>query len=98
MTDEDELYNALAKVAGLEELAYQLSEQLVEAKTEGEVLRHCNAWQALHLAAVLERVDDLCERFELEGLHSHPTYKQFKRLFAELKAARCPVDCPKEPE
>jgi hypothetical protein len=40
------------------------------------------------LAIVLEKVDDLCERFELEGLHSHPTYKQFKRLFAELAALK----------
>jgi len=36
---------------------------------------------------VLDKVDDICEKFELEGLHQHPTYKQFKRLFAELKAA-----------
>jgi len=36
---------------------------------------------------VLDNVDDICEKFEMEGLHTHPTYKQFKRLFAELKAA-----------
>lgn len=40
------------------------------------------------LTLVLEKVDDLCERFELEGLHSHPTYKQFKRLWAELDALK----------
>lgn len=40
------------------------------------------------LAVVLEKVDDICERFELDGLHSHPTYKQFKRLWAELDALK----------
>lgn len=39
------------------------------------------------LKIVLENVDDICEKFEMEGLHTHPTYKQFKRLFAELKEA-----------
>ena len=40
------------------------------------------------MTVVLDKVDDICERFEMEGLHTHPTYKQFKRLFAELKAAK----------
>ena len=37
---------------------------------------------------VLDRLDDICERFELEGSHTHPTYKQFKSLFAELESLR----------
>lgn len=40
------------------------------------------------MVSVLEKIDDIAERFEIEGLHSHPTYKQFKRLFAELKATQ----------
>ena len=37
---------------------------------------------------VVDKVDDICEKFEMEGLHSHPTYKQFKRLFVELEELR----------
>lgn len=40
------------------------------------------------LNIVVDKVDDICEKFELEGLHSHPTYKQFKRLHAELARAK----------
>jgi hypothetical protein len=36
---------------------------------------------------VLDKIDHICEKFELEGLHASPTYKQFKRLFSELKGA-----------
>lgn len=43
------------------------------------------AEQPAPVAVVLGKIDDICERFELEGLHTHPTYKQFKKLFAELK-------------
>ena len=37
---------------------------------------------------VLDKVDDICEKFELEGLHTHPTYKQLKRLFTELHSLK----------
>lgn len=43
------------------------------------------------LKIVLEKVDDICEKFELEDLHTHPTYKQFKRLFTELNKIAEPV-------
>lgn len=43
------------------------------------------------LKIILENVDDICEKFELEGLHTHPTYKQFKRLFTELNKIAEPV-------
>lgn len=127
---DDPLYDALAKIAGLEEWVDNLQlenaalnlklaalytppsqpdlEQRIADWHEGRA----GAGQELHeylgmtwaeyadwlkprlprpptrLALVLEKVDDICERFELEGLHSHPTYKQFKRLFAELDALK----------
>lgn len=43
------------------------------------------------LKIILEKVDDICEKFEMEGLHTHPTYKQFKRLFTELNKMAEPV-------
>ena len=43
------------------------------------------------LKTILENVDDICEKFEMEGLHTHPTYKQFKRLFTALNKIAEPV-------
>lgn len=43
------------------------------------------------LKIILENVDDICEKFEMEGLHTHPTYKQFKRLFTELSKIAEPL-------
>jgi len=40
------------------------------------------------LNIVVDKVDDICEKFELENLHSHPTYKRLKRLHYELAQAK----------
>lgn len=40
------------------------------------------------LNIVVDKVDDICEKFEMENQHSHPTYKRLKRLHYELASAK----------